>query len=70
MGGKVALQCAADNASSIDGLVVVDIAPKAPPAHKSLLAALEALISLAVRPPATPTGRTQEAFRNRRYASS
>ena len=44
MGGKVAMQFALDNASSIDGLVVVDIAPKAyPPTHKPLLAALKAL---------------------------
>jgi pimeloyl-ACP methyl ester carboxylesterase len=44
MGGKVAMQFAADNAGSVDGLVVVDIAPKAyPPAHKPLLAALKAL---------------------------
>ncbi len=43
MVGKVARQCAAVNASSINGLVVVDIAPEAPPAHKPLLAALEAL---------------------------
>lgn len=44
MGGKVAMQFALDNASYIDGLVVVDIAPKAyPPAHKPMLAALKAL---------------------------
>ena len=44
MGGKVAMQFALDNASVIDGLVVVDIAPKAyPPAHRPLLAALKAL---------------------------
>lgn len=44
MGGKVAMQFALDNASYIDGLVVVDIAPKAyPPKHKPLLAALKAL---------------------------
>lgn len=44
MGGKVAMQFAADHAGSVDGLVVVDIAPKAyPPAHKPLLAALKAL---------------------------
>jgi hypothetical protein len=60
----------ADSASSIDGLVVVDIAPETLPAHKALLGALEALSSLAIRPPATPTARTQETFRNRRYASS
>ena len=47
MAGKVALQRAADNASSIHALVVVDIAPKT-----------------------TPTARTPETCRTRRYASS
>ncbi|MGZ8477055.1 MAG: hypothetical protein ACXWW4_15700 [Candidatus Binatia bacterium] len=35
MAGKVALQRAADNASSIDRLVVVDIAPKARPTART-----------------------------------
>ena len=71
MGGKVAMQFAVDNASYIDGLVVVDIAPKAyPPTHKPLLAALRRLRSPAARPTATPTARTQETSRNRRYVSS
>lgn len=44
MGGKVAMQFAFDESDSVDGLVVVDIAPKAyPPTHRSLLAALRTL---------------------------
>jgi pimeloyl-ACP methyl ester carboxylesterase len=44
MGGKVAMQFAANYPENVEKLIVVDIAPKAyPPTHRCLLAALRAL---------------------------
>jgi esterase len=41
MGGKVAIQLAAEHSEKIDKLLIVDIAPKAyPPAHRALLTAM------------------------------
>jgi pimeloyl-ACP methyl ester carboxylesterase len=44
MGGKVAMQLAAEYPEQVEKLIVVDIAPKAyPPAHRSVLAAMRGL---------------------------